>query len=128
MVALQDLDFGTADYDGRTALHLAAAEGRVEVVRWLLLQPSAIQAVNATDCMRHTPFDAAEQSMNCKENQKHDLGTSTHHHASSEVPVLPVLRLIRRVGGRRHRELTALRAGANADRVERPHLGHAGTL
>ncbi|MBV9206931.1 MAG: ankyrin repeat domain-containing protein, partial [Actinobacteria bacterium] len=27
---------GTADYDGRTPLHLAAAEGQTEVVRYLL--------------------------------------------------------------------------------------------
>ena len=33
---LQDIDLNVSDYDGRTALHLAAAEGHLEVVKFLV--------------------------------------------------------------------------------------------
>ena len=33
---LRDLDMNMCDYDGRTALHLAAAEGHEEIVKFLL--------------------------------------------------------------------------------------------
>jgi ankyrin repeat protein len=35
-MALSGIDMRIADYDGRTALHLAAAEGQLHVVRFLL--------------------------------------------------------------------------------------------
>ena len=35
-MALADQDMAIADYDGRTALHLAAAEGQLDCVRFLL--------------------------------------------------------------------------------------------
>lgn len=35
-MALSGIDMQIADYDGRTALHLATAEGHLEVVKFLL--------------------------------------------------------------------------------------------
>ena len=35
------MDMGASDYDGRTALHLAAAEGHLNVVKLLLEQCGA---------------------------------------------------------------------------------------
>jgi hypothetical protein len=56
---MRGVNLATADYDGRTALHLAAAEGKPQVVQWLLKQPAARGAVNAVDRMYQTPLDAA---------------------------------------------------------------------
>ena len=33
---MQGVDLNASDYDGRTALHVAAAEGQFEVVKFLL--------------------------------------------------------------------------------------------
>lgn len=55
-LAVRGIPLGGADYDGRTALHLAAAEGRAEIVRWLLdhgVAPSPL------DRWRRTPLDEA---------------------------------------------------------------------
>lgn len=61
-LTLPGLDLGMADYDGRTALHLAAAEGQLAVVRWLVQQPSVMAAVNSMDMMHQTPLDAVNTS------------------------------------------------------------------
>ena len=33
---MREVDLGEGDYDGRTALHMAAADGRLECVRFLV--------------------------------------------------------------------------------------------
>jgi len=65
---LRGVDLATSDYDGRTALHLAAVEGHVKEVEWLLAQPGVKDSINAVDCMQQTPYDAALAS---------DKGTET---------------------------------------------------
>ena len=47
----------SADYDGRTALHLAAAEGFPPLVKLLLRYGASI---NAKDRWGHTPYSEAE--------------------------------------------------------------------
>lgn len=54
--ALQLTDPSTADYDKRTPLHLAAAEGCYSVVVWLLKQGAII---NAVDRFKRTPLEAS---------------------------------------------------------------------
>lgn len=58
---MRGVDLSTADYDGRTALHLAAAEGKRGAVEWLLSQEAAPTFVNAVDCMQNTPLDAVKK-------------------------------------------------------------------
>ncbi|MEO1310809.1 MAG: glutaminase [Pseudomonadota bacterium] len=52
------VDLGSADYDGRTALHLAASEGRADVVEFLL---SRGVDPRPRDRWGHTPHDDAER-------------------------------------------------------------------
>lgn len=52
------LDLNGADYDGRTPLHLAAAEGQEEAVRYLLRKGVALEP---TDRWGNTPLDDAER-------------------------------------------------------------------
>ena len=49
----------TADYDLRTALHLAACEGHTECVVWLLKQNAD---KNVKDCFKHRPIDDAAKN------------------------------------------------------------------
>ena len=55
---VRGIPLGGADYDGRTALHLAAAEGRTELVRWLL--DHGVTA-SPRDRWGNTPLDDAHQ-------------------------------------------------------------------
>jgi len=54
------VDLATGDYDGRTALHLAVCNGRVEVVRFLVknVDPGSL---NVRDRMKSTPLDDAKR-------------------------------------------------------------------
>jgi ankyrin repeat protein len=68
-----NIDVNTGDYDSRTALHLAASEGYVDVVESLL----ALNAnVNATDRMGFSPLVAGPHTMlalstECLEGEGH---------------------------------------------------------
>lgn len=56
--AQQGGDLGVADYDARTALHLASSEGHYETVKWLLLQGVHH---TPTDRFGNTPLDDAKR-------------------------------------------------------------------
>ena len=55
---VRGLALGAADYDGRTALHLAASEGRIEAIRYLLLRGVDLQP---RDRWGGTPIDDARR-------------------------------------------------------------------
>lgn len=76
------LDFGSVDlnqgdYDRRTALHLAAGEGRLEIVRMLCM---AGADVNAKDRWGHHPLDDAR---NAKKNSNDVMKLLLKHGAKS---------------------------------------------
>lgn len=54
----QGVDLNIADYDARTALHLAASEGQLAIVHWLLLRGAA---VHNTDKFGYTALDDARR-------------------------------------------------------------------
>ena len=64
-----------ADYDGRTALHLAAAEGHLEAVQFLLARGVD---VNATDRWGRTPLDDALL------RSRTDVGTALRAHGGRQ--------------------------------------------
>jgi glutaminase len=50
------VDLDEADYDGRTCLHLSAAEGQLEIVKFLLAKNVHL---NLKDRWQNTPIDEA---------------------------------------------------------------------
>lgn len=59
-------DLNRADYDGRTPLHLAAAEGQIETVQYLVKQQVEVEPADRWGC---TPLDDAQR-------HKHDAVTA----------------------------------------------------
>lgn len=57
LMALANHDMTACDYDGRTALHLAAPEGHLECVKFVV--EKCCVDVAATDRWSHTPLDDA---------------------------------------------------------------------
>ena len=55
-----EVDMGQADYDGRTALHLASCEGHTDIVRFLLKVGKVKK--NPMDRWKRTPQDDAEEN------------------------------------------------------------------
>lgn len=58
-LAAAGVDLNAADYDGRTALHLAASEGQTEVIEYLLLHQVSLQPV---DRWGGTPLSDAQRA------------------------------------------------------------------
>lgn len=58
-LASSGVSLGAEDYDGRTAMHLAAAEGHEKVVQYLLEQGAA---ANVQDRWGHAPLDEARRN------------------------------------------------------------------
>lgn len=61
------VDYGESDYDGRTALHLAAANKRTEVIRYLLSKGVKKDPV---DNMGYTPYNEAEKHLEEDDGQQ----------------------------------------------------------
>lgn len=57
MFAVSGYNFDSADYDGRTALHIAAAEGQLEVCKFLLERCHV--GLNPKDRWGQTPLKEA---------------------------------------------------------------------
>jgi len=57
-LVLQGVDLDDADYDGRTALHLAASEGQADVVEYFIAQGAQLAPI---DRWGNTPLDDARR-------------------------------------------------------------------
>ena len=60
LAIMKDCDLNFGDYDGRTALHLAASEGHRDVVNYLI---ESHISINPTDRWGNTPLDDANRGM-----------------------------------------------------------------
>ena len=58
-LVVQGVDLNGADYDGRTALHLAASEGQNEIVAYFVRQRADLSPV---DRWGNTPLDDAKRA------------------------------------------------------------------
>lgn len=56
-MAFNGADLDQADYDGRTPLHLAASEGRIDIVKYLI--SFGIKNMSPVDRWQNTPLDDA---------------------------------------------------------------------
>ena len=54
-----NLDLDIADYDGRTAIHLAASEGHKNICQFLI--ENGVKEINPVDKFGNTPLDDAKR-------------------------------------------------------------------
>jgi ankyrin repeat protein len=80
----QEIDVNAADYDARTALHLAAAENHVDTVLYLL---SAGASTSLKDRWGNTPIDDAQRG-----GFSHLCGILTAHAATPKAEATNLLR------------------------------------
>lgn len=55
------LDLDAGDYDGRTAMHLAASEGHLDILKQLVKH--GLKDINPTDRWGNTPLDDAKRGV-----------------------------------------------------------------
>ena len=89
---LQLTDASVRDYDGRTALHLAAKAAQMNCVTFLVEQARA--PINAVDTDHHTPLDLTEDAAVRAYLEKHGAKTGTqlrsdHYRRQSQEHLAP---------------------------------------